>query len=110
MIDWQRVNTLRAEIGEEDFEEVVPLFLEEVSEITDQLGAHVDLDQLEANLHCLKGSAVNLGFADFSALCHDGEAMAAAGNAASVDVGEILKCFDASKVAFMAGLSQGQAA
>ena len=110
MIDWDRVNTLRAEIGEEDFEEVVPLFLEEVSAITDELGANVDLDQLEANLHCLKGSAMNLGFSDFSMLCHKGEAMAAAGNAAAVDVDEILKCFDTSKDAFMAGLSPGQAA
>ena len=30
MIDWQRVNELRDEVGAEDFEEVVDLFLEEV--------------------------------------------------------------------------------
>ncbi|MEO0401740.1 MAG: Hpt domain-containing protein [Pseudomonadota bacterium] len=110
MIDWQRVTTLRSEIGEDDFDEVVPLFLEEVSEITDQLRASVDLSALEANLHCLKGSALNLGFEEFSALCHTGEAMAAAGQAGSVDVAAILTSFDTSKDVFMAGLSQGKAA
>ena len=72
MIAWQRVNTLRKEIGEEDFEEIVPLSIEEVSEITDGLAAHVDLNELEANLHCLKGSAMNLGFSDFSTYWTDG--------------------------------------
>ena len=110
MIDWQRVNTLRKEIGEEDFEEIVPLFIEEVSEITDGLAAHVDLNELEANLHCLKGSAMNLGFSDFSMLCHRGEALAASGKAGEVNVSEILACFDASKDAFMSGLAQGHAA
>ncbi|WP_299152694.1 Hpt domain-containing protein [uncultured Tateyamaria sp.] len=110
MIDWQRVTTLRAEIGEEDFEEVVPLFIEEVSEITDGLSGEVDLSQLEANLHCLKGSAMNLGFSEFASLCHRGEALAAAGNAESVDVEEILTSFEASKTAFLSGLSQGAAA
>ncbi|WP_299294754.1 Hpt domain-containing protein [uncultured Tateyamaria sp.] len=110
MIDWQRVTSLRSEIGEEDFEEVVPLFLEEVAEITDALRADVDLSALEANLHALKGSAMNLGFSDFSSLCHTGEAMAASGNAASVDVTAILNSFDASKDAFLNGLAGEYAA
>ena len=110
MIDWQRVTTLRAEIGEEDFEEVVPLFLEEVSEITDALHAHVDLTALEANLHALKGSAMNLGFAEFSDLCSTGEAMAAAGSASSVDVSEILASFERSKDTFLSGLATGAGA
>jgi len=110
MIDWQRVNTLREEIGDDDFEEVVPLFLEEVSEITDSLRDAPDLSRLEHDLHALKGSALNLGFAEFSTLCHEGEAMAAAGNAEDVDVQAILKSFDASRDAFTAGLSRGAAA
>ncbi|WP_299372333.1 Hpt domain-containing protein [uncultured Tateyamaria sp.] len=110
MIDWQRVTTLRTEIGEEDFEEVVPLFLEEVSEITDALQAHVDLNALEANLHALKGSAMNLGFAEFSDLCSTGEAMAASGSAASVDVDQILASFERSRTAFLNGLAKGAAA
>ena len=36
MIDWTRVASLKAEIGDEDFDEIVPLFIEEVSEITER--------------------------------------------------------------------------
>jgi HPt (histidine-containing phosphotransfer) domain-containing protein len=110
MIDWQCVATLRNEVGEEDFDEIVPIFLEEVCEITAALRENVDLSQLEANLHALKGSALNLGFTQFSKLCHRGEAMAGAGNAADVNVIEILKSFDESKDAFLTGLSQGKVA
>lgn len=110
MIDWQRVTSLREEIGEEDFGEVVPLFLEEVAEITDALRSEVDLSALEANLHALKGSAMNLGFSDFSSLCHTGEALAASGKAASVDVHAILDSFDASRDAFLHGLAGEHAA
>lgn len=110
MIDWQRVTNLKAEIGSEDFDEVVPLFLEEVTEIATRLQEKPDLGQLENDLHCLKGSALNLGFSDFSMLCASGEAVAAKGNAASVDIAGILASFDASRDAFLKGLEQGNAA
>ena len=38
MIDWKRVRELRDEIGEEDFSEVVDLFLEEVEEVGEPPG------------------------------------------------------------------------
>lgn len=110
MIDWQRVTNLKAEIGDEDFDEVVPLFLEEVSEITERLRTGPDLAELEQDLHCLKGSAMNLGFSDFSDLCSSGESMAAKGEAALVNVAEVLDSFEASKEAFLTGLEQGKAA
>ena len=110
MIDWKRVADLRDEIGAEDFEEVVPIFLEEVSGVIDALRAGPDLSRLEEDLHFLKGSALNLGFEAFSTICSAGEKAAAAGMAASVDVTEVLACFDASKTTFEAGLAQGAAA
>ena len=110
MIDWQRVTTLRDEIGAEDFEEGVPMFLEEVEAVTDELRTQPDISTLEEHMHFLKGSAVSLGFAAFSDMCHDGEAMAAAGNGAQIDVPAILDCYTASKDAFLTGLSQGLAA
>lgn len=110
MIDWQRVINLKAEIGSDDFDEVVPLFLEEVSEITTRLQDGPDLDQLENDLHCLKGSALNLGFSEFSMLCDEGESLAAKGSAAGVDIARILASFDASRDAFLAGLDHGKAA
>lgn len=110
MIDWQRVMSLKQEIGSEDFDEVVPLFLEEVSEITERLRNSPDLDQLENDLHCMKGSALNLGFSQFAALCDAGESLAAKGEAGSVDVTAILASFDTSRDAFLSGLDQGLAA
>ncbi|MEL6618816.1 MAG: Hpt domain-containing protein [Pseudomonadota bacterium] len=107
MIDWQRVQTLRDEIGAEDFEEVVPLFIDEVSTVTEKLRTNPDTANLAGDLHFLKGSALNLGFAAFSTLCHAGEVRATAGDAESVDIGEILDCFDQSKLAFDAGLDHG---
>jgi len=110
MIDWARVTSLKAEIGDEDLEEVVPLFIEEVSEITDRLRENLDLATLEEDLHCLKGSAMNLGFLEFSDLCNLGESMSAKGEAAAVDVSEILDSFERSKQAFLSGLQDGIAA
>lgn len=110
MIDWKRVSDLRDEIGAEDFEEVVPLFLEEVSGVIDALRAGPDLSRLEEDLHFLKGSALNLGFEAFSTLCSAGEKAAGAGQAANVNVTEILDCFDASRKVFETGLSEGTAA
>jgi len=105
MIDWQRVTTLRDEIGAEDFEEVVPLFLEEVEAVTDELRANPDISRLEDHMHFLKGSAISLGFATFSAMCGDGEIQAAAGGGVQVDIAAILKCYEQSKQVFLTGLS-----
>ncbi len=110
MIDWTRVASLKAETGDEDFEEIVLLFIEEVSEITDRLRENINLCSLEEDLHCLKGSAINLGFAEFSDLCSIGESMSAKGKGTAVDMAEILASFDRSKQAFLAGLQKGIAA
>ena len=61
-------------------------------------------------MHFLKGSAVSLGFATFSAMCSDGETKAAAGDGVSVDVPAILDCYEQSKQLFLTGLSRGLAA
>ncbi len=109
MIDWQRIDELHAEIGPDGFAEVVELFLDEVEAIVMRLSTAPDPQRLEADLHFLKGGAWNLGFAEFGALCQDGERRAAGGNAGSVDAGRIVDCYFASKQAFMAGLASGKA-
>lgn len=101
MIDWVQVNALRDEVGAEDFEEVVELFLEEVQEVVDDLRGAADSAQLESKMHFLKGSALNLGFSDFSDLCAAGEKAAADGRAEEVDVGGVLDCYDASRGVFL---------
>ncbi|CUH86524.1 TMAO reductase sytem sensor TorS [Phaeobacter sp. CECT 5382] len=103
MIDWPRVKELRDEVGPEDFDEVVDLFLEEVEEVIAKL-RDGDRAQLEQDLHFLKGSAMNLGFDDFSQLCLAGERKSAQGEAGSVDLIEIVDKFEVSKVGFLAEL------
>ena len=104
MIDWERVQELRDEIGEADFAEVVTLFLEEVAEVVDRLRSRPDPSTFEEDLHFLKGSALNLGFAEFGALCQQGETLAADGRATEVDLAPLLRCFDASRAQVLGGL------
>ena len=105
MIDWERANELRAEIGCEGFAEVVDLFLDEVEAVVLRLEIRPEPAQYEADLHFLKGGAWNLGFAEFGALCQDGERRAATGNASQVDLARIVKAYFASKDEFLAGLA-----
>ncbi|MDD8022139.1 MAG: Hpt domain-containing protein [Paracoccaceae bacterium] len=100
MIDWDRVAELRSEIGAEGFAEVLELFLDEVEGVVIRLGSRAD--KLEEDLHFLKGSAWNLGFRAFGAMCQDGERRSAAGHAAEVDTTAIIACYGASKEVFMA--------
>lgn len=103
MIDWNRVNDLRAEIGADDLVEIVALFLEEADEVINRVSADSGAGPLEADLHFLKGAALNLGFNAFAALCQNGELRAAAG-LTDVDLGAVRGVYSASKQAF----SQGQ--
>lgn len=102
MIDWDRVAELRDEVGPEDFGEVVELFLEEVEAVLARLRNDPRPATFEEDFHFLKGSALNLGFAEFGALCFSGEKAAAEGHAAAVDVAAALASYDASKAAFLA--------
>lgn len=77
MIDWLRMSELRDEIGQDGFDEVVDVFLEE----TDEVLARLIQDPLptQEDLHFLKGSALNLGFVAVAQLCQEGERLLAAG-------------------------------
>lgn len=108
MIDWIRIKQLRSEIGEEDFPEVVEIFIEEVSEMIDSLRAGPNLETLGEDLHALKGSALNLGFCVFAEMCQSGETRAANGRAEEIVLEPILRCYDDSRDIFLAGLENGQ--
>ena len=101
MIDWERVADLRAEVGEDDFRDVLELFLEEVEEVIDRLKTRPDTSRYEDDLHFLKGSALNLGFRHFSAQCQIGEKMAANGQGADVDIAAVLGSYRDSKALFL---------
>lgn len=101
MIDWDRVTELRNEVGAEDFEEVIELFMEEVNSIIEPMRQGMNNpSHLEENLHFLKGCALNIGFDEFSSLCHEGEKKAAAGLGETVSIAKVLDVFDQSAMTF----------
>lgn len=103
MIDWNRVRELQDEIGIDDFAEVAVAFLEETDAGIAVLPG-VPQTGLSQHLHALKGSALNLGFADFARLCQMGEV--AADNGGAIDRDAITACYTESKSRFLAALSQ----
>lgn len=109
MIDWDRVKELRSEIGAEDFDEVVGLFLEEADEVLARLSLDGGAKALAADLHFLKGAALNLGFAALSGLCQDGERRASLGDL-SVDLAAVRTTYLACRDAFEQGAAAAFAA
>lgn len=97
MIDWTRVSELQDEIGADDFAEVVEIFLEEVEEEIAALQSGVAEEELQGKLHFLKGSALNLGFTDFAALCAEGERAAAQQDFEQINIPNIIECYGSSK-------------
>ncbi|WP_298259160.1 Hpt domain-containing protein [uncultured Litoreibacter sp.] len=97
MLDWRRVQDLKDDLGEEDFEEIVGLFLEEVEEKLQGL-LHGNIEELSSDLHFLKGSAANLGFESFRKLCETSER-----DPTEFEAGLLLSEYQESKVAFLAG-------
>ena len=100
MIDWERIIELSEEIGLDDFDEVVELFLSEVEERLTTLLSKGDHECVEEDLHFLKGSALNLGFSDLAAICHEGEGRAAKGEP-MIDRHNILAVYNTSKAEFL---------
>lgn len=100
MINWDRVNELRDEVGVKDFREVLSMFLEEVEDTMVRMIAAPNTATLEEDMHFLKGSALNLGFAKFGDLCQAGERAAAAGQGDSVCLNEVYEAYAASKSVF----------
>ncbi|MBF9035137.1 Hpt domain-containing protein [Rhodobacterales bacterium HKCCE2091] len=92
MIDWDRVQELREELGDEDFAEVGQIF---ISEIEEKLAALSGTDaRAPADFHFLRGSAANLGLEGFARSCSTAEARAKAGD--PVDLDALARDFAAS--------------
>lgn len=101
MIDWDRVSELRDEVGRDGLEEILAMFFEEVETVLARLQSAPDPVTLAADMHFLKGSAHNLGFAALGHLCEDGEQAAASGQPGRVDIAELVRCYDRSKADFL---------
>ena len=105
MIDWVHVDELRADVGD-GFDEIVEVFLQEVSERMAGMDFDASLETLAADLHFLKGAALNLGFRDFAERCARGEDGASAGRRGDVTQAELVQSFEETRAAFVAGLSR----
>lgn len=81
-VDWDRLNELRDDIGEEDFADVAVLFVAELQETLDRL---TDDTAEASDFHFLRGSASNLGFIELVAACSVAEAACNAGDRPDVD-------------------------
>ena len=104
MIDWRRVAELRTEIGIDGFAEVAEMFLEEAEATVQTLVSGLAPDEVEGQLHFLKGSALNLGLCDLAAICQSSERKASAGYAADVDMAAVAAIYQASRQALLDGL------
>lgn len=109
MIDWGRVTDLRSEIGDDGFDEVIDLFLEETDEVAAGLATLDEAAAIAAALHFLKGSALNLGFCDLASLCQDGERLAAAGDHRRIDLARVQRLYRDTRTAFLAQLCRDAA-
>ena len=101
MIDWTRINDLKDELGEEDFEEVFEIFLDEVQDSVDSLKNTPESTALEAILHSVKGNAITVGFSKLAELAGAGEVKA--GQGVSVNLQEIAAAHTDSKAAYACG-------
>lgn len=78
MIDWDRLQGLRTDIGEEDFADVAMIFVAEITEHLDRLTAD-PASASAGDFHFLRGSASNMGFVAMVDACRDAEAACMAG-------------------------------
>ena len=56
---------------------------------------------MEPQCPFLKGNALNIGFRDFANLCHAGEAAAAAGQGADVDIAALVQSYPEAREVFI---------
>lgn len=107
MIDWRRVEELREEIGTDGFVEVADMFLDEAEGAVRALLAGLPPAEVEAQLHFLKGSALNLGLSDLAATCQEGERRVSSGQ--TVDMAQVAAIWQASRAGLLGGLSADRA-
>lgn len=103
MIDWSRVQELKTEIGADDFFDVIDVFLQETDAVVARLPNPSDPQSLANDLHFLKGSALNLGFAELAEICQDGEKRMASG-VEEMSAQAILDVYARSRRAFLGGI------
>jgi len=109
MISWHRIDELRQEVGDPDFEEIVALFLQEADDVVDRLRAQEPGSDPQEDLHFLKGSAMNLGFETVAEICAALEQSARHAPSSELDLEPVCRAYHASKSEFLSGLKSAKA-
>jgi histidine phosphotransfer protein HptB len=107
MIDWAQLDGLQQDMGD-GFDELVEVFLDEMDAALSGLDGAASPARMAADMHFLKGSALNLGLSAFAACCAEAEGRAGRGEA--VDPAAIRSAYAESRAAFLRGLSERRAA
>jgi HPt (histidine-containing phosphotransfer) domain-containing protein len=97
VISTDRLDELKSEVGEDDFGEIVSLFIAESDGVVGRLRDVPTPREAEELLHALKGSALNLGFDHLAALCKEGEGRSAGTDAWRMQVDRIVDIYEQSK-------------
>lgn len=97
MISAERVAELKSEVGEDDFLEIVGLFMTESDDIIDRLRSVSDPSGAEDLLHALKGSALNLGFDELARLCREGQGGSVGSRLWESQLDHLLEVYEQSK-------------
>ena len=102
MIDWGQVKSLRDEVGHEDFDEVVELFLEEVEEeVVTRPPEQSANDRTGKRSPLSKRQRDEFGvFRIFDAL-PGRRIRAASGHAVEIDIDKVINCYAVSKTKFI---------
>lgn len=105
MINWNRVNELRDDFGEDVFTEIVTVFLEETDGVINRLKS-VGIDpELGKTMHFLKGSALNLGFTQMASLSQLAETAATQNQASLGMIANVINSYESSKSHFRNSLA-----
>lgn len=103
MIDWQQVRQLQQDVGKDEMEEVVELFISEVDEAIENLqSSYSDMTAPDrsAAFHFLKGCAANLGFKAFGDQCSLGEEITKNGKEPGFRISDLVAVYENSKLLF----------
>jgi len=100
MINKDRIEELREEVGEDELDEVIELFCEEVEDVLRDL-RNVSQTEIAAQLHFLKGSAANIGLDGVSDICRQQESLLSESPNAALDISAIISTYEAEKLALL---------
>lgn len=106
LIDWDRVALLRDDLGADGVELVTAIFTEDAQMLLRQIGRAHSAAAQEADLHRLRGGALNLGCAGLAAACALHERRANAGEMLpEAEVTRLVRMCEASLEALAAAVS-----